>query len=193
MISAHVHIRPSPIGIPITRKWHNEPTSRESEAASDWWPHSFPCRLLAPSVWAGRALQAESDDLEVVGHALLYPALEWNVCVPGHHRYTRARSHSRSRPRRPYAPPEAVYRGGLSTNSQGTLVAVGPCSGHQPGGREWPREHPLIQINENDPGRWVMTCGRVENDTSFRARRKRVRAVWQEWYDSHRWVSPTRP
>jgi hypothetical protein len=33
----------------------------------------------------GRALQAESDDLEVIGLALLYPALEWNVCVPGHH------------------------------------------------------------------------------------------------------------
>ena len=29
-----------------------------------------------PSVWTGRALQAESDDLEVVGLALLYQALE---------------------------------------------------------------------------------------------------------------------
>src|SRR6516164_10115613 len=29
-----------------------------------------------PSVWTGRALQAESDDLEVVGLALLYPALD---------------------------------------------------------------------------------------------------------------------
>ena len=28
------------------------------------------------SVWTGRALQAESDDLEVIGLALLYPALE---------------------------------------------------------------------------------------------------------------------
>jgi len=27
-----------------------------------------------PSVWTGRALQAESDDLEKVGLALLYPA-----------------------------------------------------------------------------------------------------------------------
>jgi len=43
-----------------------------------------------PSVWTGRALQAESDDLEVVGLALLYPALERNVCVPGHHGYPRA-------------------------------------------------------------------------------------------------------
>jgi hypothetical protein len=35
-------------------------------------------------------LQAESDDLEVIGLALLYPALERNVCVPGHHGYPRA-------------------------------------------------------------------------------------------------------
>ena len=28
-----------------------------------------------PSVWTGRALQAESDDLEMIGLALLYPAL----------------------------------------------------------------------------------------------------------------------
>jgi hypothetical protein len=32
-----------------------------------------------PSVWTGRALQAESDDLEVIGLALLYPALERNI------------------------------------------------------------------------------------------------------------------
>jgi hypothetical protein len=32
-------------------------------------------------VHTGRALQAESDDLEVIGLALLYPALERNVCV----------------------------------------------------------------------------------------------------------------
>jgi hypothetical protein len=43
-----------------------------------------------PSVWTGRALQAESDDLEVIGLALLYPALERNVGVPGHHGYPRA-------------------------------------------------------------------------------------------------------
>ena len=42
------------------------------------------------TVWTGRALQAESDDLEVIGLALLYPALERNVCVPGHHGYPRA-------------------------------------------------------------------------------------------------------
>jgi hypothetical protein len=35
-------------------------------------------------------LQAESDDLEVIGLALLYPALERNVSVPGHHGYPRA-------------------------------------------------------------------------------------------------------
>jgi hypothetical protein len=43
-----------------------------------------------PTVWTGRALQAESDDLEVIGLALLYPALERNVCVPGHDGYPRA-------------------------------------------------------------------------------------------------------
>ena len=45
---------------------------------------------VGPSVWTGRALQAESDDLEVIGLALLYPALERNVSVPGHHGYPRA-------------------------------------------------------------------------------------------------------
>ena len=45
---------------------------------------------VGTSVWTGRALQAESDDLEVIGLALLYPALERNVCVPGHHGYPRA-------------------------------------------------------------------------------------------------------
>jgi len=29
---------------------------------------------IDPSVWTGRALQAENDDLEKVGLALLYPA-----------------------------------------------------------------------------------------------------------------------
>jgi hypothetical protein len=44
-----------------------------------------------PSVWTGRALQAENDDPEMIGLALLYPALGWNNdCVPGHHGYPRA-------------------------------------------------------------------------------------------------------
>jgi len=29
-----------------------------------------------PSVWTGRALQAENDDVELMGLALLYPALD---------------------------------------------------------------------------------------------------------------------
>jgi hypothetical protein len=45
---------------------------------------------LCPSVWTDRALQAESDNLEMIGLAHLYPTLEWNVCVPGHHEYPRA-------------------------------------------------------------------------------------------------------
>ena len=36
------------------------------------------------------ALQAECDDLEMIGLALLYPALERTVCAPGHHGYPRA-------------------------------------------------------------------------------------------------------
>ena len=31
------------------------------------------------TVWTGRALQVGFDDLEAIGLALLYPALEWNV------------------------------------------------------------------------------------------------------------------
>jgi hypothetical protein len=42
------------------------------------------------SVWTGRALQAGSNDLEIIGLALLYPALEWSVRAPGHHGYPRA-------------------------------------------------------------------------------------------------------
>jgi hypothetical protein len=45
---------------------------------------------VGPSVWTGGALQAENDDLEMIGLALLYPALDRNVCVPGHHGYPRA-------------------------------------------------------------------------------------------------------
>jgi hypothetical protein len=45
---------------------------------------------IGPSVWTGRALQAKNDDLEVIGLAHLYPALERKFCVPGHHGYPRA-------------------------------------------------------------------------------------------------------
>ena len=34
-----------------------------------------------PSVWTDRALQAENDDLEKVGLALLYPASHEGACV----------------------------------------------------------------------------------------------------------------
>jgi len=42
-----------------------------------------------PSVWTGRALQAESDDLEVIGLAHLYPACN-GTFVPGQYGYPRA-------------------------------------------------------------------------------------------------------
>ena len=37
--------------------------------------------IHGPSVWTGRALQAENDDLEKVGLALLYPASHDGVSV----------------------------------------------------------------------------------------------------------------
>ena len=59
-----------------------------------------------PTVWTGRALQAESDDLEIIGLALLYPALERSVVFLAI-MDIRARSISFSdRPRRPYGPPD---------------------------------------------------------------------------------------
>jgi hypothetical protein len=45
---------------------------------------------IDPSVWTGRALQAECEKTEGVGLAHLYPALAWSVCAPGHHGYPRA-------------------------------------------------------------------------------------------------------
>jgi hypothetical protein len=79
---------------------------------------------IGPSVWTGRALQAESDDLEVVGLALLYPALERNVCVPGHHGYSaRARSHSRLGPE--------GHMGHLITNALARLFSPSPHSDSQ--------------------------------------------------------------
>ena len=61
---------------------------------------------IGPSVWTGRALQAESDDLEVVGLALLYPALNGTFVFLAI-MDIRARSISfATRPRRPYGPPD---------------------------------------------------------------------------------------
>jgi len=45
---------------------------------------------LTQFVWTGRVLQVGSENLEIIGLALLYPALEWSVCAPGHHGYPRA-------------------------------------------------------------------------------------------------------
>src|SRR4051794_155775 len=64
------------------------------------------CSASGPSVWTGRALQAESDDLEVVGLALLYPALDGTFVFLAI-MDIRARSISfASRPRRPEGPPD---------------------------------------------------------------------------------------
>jgi hypothetical protein len=59
-----------------------------------------------PSVWTGRALQAESDDLKMIGLALLYPALDGTFVFLAI-MDIRARSISfASRPRRPEGPPD---------------------------------------------------------------------------------------
>jgi hypothetical protein len=55
-----------------------------------------------PTVWTGRALQAECEKNGGGCLAHLYPALAWSVCAPGHHGYpARTRSHSRKGPERP--------------------------------------------------------------------------------------------
>src|ERR1700692_690841 len=58
-------------------------------------------------VWTGRALQAGFDDLETIGLALLYPALErsrlcsWPSWISAH-----IRPHSEKGPERPLVPPD---------------------------------------------------------------------------------------
>ena len=57
-----------------------------SALLNEW---SFRTSEIGTFVWTGRALQAECDDLEMIGLALLYPALERSFCAPGHHGYPR--------------------------------------------------------------------------------------------------------
>jgi len=45
-----------------------------SGSNADSYPGQVAMSANGPSVWTGRALQAENDDLEKVGLALLYPA-----------------------------------------------------------------------------------------------------------------------
>jgi len=78
---------------------------------------------VGPSVWTGRALQAKNDGPEMIGLALLYPARERNCCVPGHHGYPRARSHSRLGPER--------QKGHLITNALARPFLHLPHSGSQ--------------------------------------------------------------
>jgi hypothetical protein len=40
--------------------------------------NELPTSAHGPSVWTGRALQAKNDDVELIGLALLYPALVWS-------------------------------------------------------------------------------------------------------------------
>ena len=50
-------------------------------------------RCVSPEMahlYGPAARKAKNDDPEMIGLALLYPAREWNCCVPGHHGYPRA-------------------------------------------------------------------------------------------------------
>ena len=63
--------------------------------------------MHGPFVWTGRALQAENDDLEKVGLALLYPASLIELFELLAIMDIRARAISFStRPRRPKGPPD---------------------------------------------------------------------------------------
>src|SRR5215510_11190886 len=61
---------------------------------------------LGTTVWTGRALQVGFDDLEAIGLALLYPALERKVCSWPLWISARVRSYSRKGPERPVVPPD---------------------------------------------------------------------------------------
>src|SRR5262249_50315741 len=65
--------------------WLHRPATRREILLANPEPSTH-----GTTVWTGRALQARFDDLEAIGLALLYPALEWNACVRGHHGYPRA-------------------------------------------------------------------------------------------------------
>ena len=84
---------PSRLGAPCVGGAHGRWTIQQGDVQS--------MAASGPSVWTGRALQAESDDLEVMGLALLYPALDGTfefLAIMD----IRARSISfASRPRRP--------------------------------------------------------------------------------------------
>ena len=59
------------VRVPVSKSWPSVPRLRKSTP--------MVCRLrntslIGPSVWTGRALQAENDDLEKFSLALLYPA-----------------------------------------------------------------------------------------------------------------------
>src|ERR1700680_3318004 len=61
------------------------PQAENQKSLDPWAPSTHD-----PTVWTGRALQAECEKMEGVGLAHLYPALAWSVCAPGHHGYPRA-------------------------------------------------------------------------------------------------------
>jgi hypothetical protein len=88
------------------------------------WPRiAGTLSLIGPSVWTGRALQAESDDLEMIGLALLYPARKWNVCSWPSWISARARSHSRLGPE--------GHMGHLITNALARPFSPSPHSDSQ--------------------------------------------------------------
>jgi len=65
----------------VRKKLSNDlvPIHPDNVSNKDWVILLEVGTILGPSVWTGRALQAESDDLEKVGLALLYPAYRWSL------------------------------------------------------------------------------------------------------------------
>ena len=85
---------------------------------------------IDPTVWTGRVLQVGSENLEIIGLALLYPALEWSVCAPGHHGYPRASDLILGK----------ALRGRLGhqiTGATGETVSPSPQSNSQTSGVNW--------------------------------------------------------
>ena len=86
--------RKAPLGQSAFQPYWGKPAVRNDRGGSrKRRHHSKPDPRLdptRPTVWTGRALQAEFEKMEGVGLAHLYPALAWSVCAPGHHGYPRA-------------------------------------------------------------------------------------------------------
>src|ERR1700680_3886746 len=99
------------------------PQAENQKSLDPWAPSTHD-----PTVWTGRALQAECEKMEGVGLAHLYPALAWSVCAPGHHGYPRAPDLEKG-PERPLGSPDHVCDGEtVSPSPQIQLADLGRYS-----------------------------------------------------------------